>query len=173
MNFYEDQAREKKRELDELWKMTKITIWGCLIAMFLGLSSCKGWDVLSDPYTDKQTVKATLELAYEYNDRCGKSRYCSKYMGRFKEEATGEMWNRNIEGWNYHSFVQNGRKPEPGWTLQISQIDRGKKVPPLVETLAVFGFLLFVGGFIALVSFTINYGIEKDSFDTYHKRWLK
>lgn len=173
MSWRRELALQKKAALDRSFQTVKRISWLCLILIILGIGSCTGWNKLSTPYTEKQPVRATLELAYEYQDRCGKHKHCSAYMGRFKEEATGQMWNRKIMGWSYHSFVQNGRTPEPGWTIEISQEDRGNKIPAWIGLLAILGSIMIIGPLSVLFGFWISYGMDRDMFWSLYGEDLK
>lgn len=173
MSWYGQRAEKAKQELDALYVRTKKLSWVALIAVILGIGSCKATHDLKSPYVAKENVTATLELAYEYQDKCSKHNTCSAWMGRFKEDATGRMWDREIGGFEYQIFVDGGRAPQPGWTISVSQEDRGNETPVWIDVLDFCAFLLFFAGFSTILCMWIEWWMSKDMYVTLYGEYEK
>ena len=122
--------------------MNCVKIWLLLCVVTLG--SCSAGFMLDAPYTEKTSHNATLELAYSSMQKCGKSNSCEEFMGRFKVETDGKMYDREIDGFFYHRFVDEGRKPMASYiTLNKNQMG--------IETPGWIRFLMFCGVLFALI----------------------
>lgn len=124
---------------------TAIKIWFLLCVLLFG--GCSAGFYFDKPYTDKTSHTGTLELAYSSMQACGKSKSCEVFTGRFDVE--GKMYDRSIDGFFYHRFVDEGRKPLPAY-ITLSLNDMGVSSPNWITTLMFlgipFGFIFFAGG---------------------------
>lgn len=110
----------------------------------------------SDHMRVKVSRDATMVQAYEYDERCGsKGRYnCSAYKGRFLIEPEHIYINREIDGFFYHHYVDNGRKDMASY-VTVSKMDLGAKNPPYYDLWVV----LMIGGWMMLVIWFIAVGV--------------
>jgi hypothetical protein len=129
-----------------------VKIWFLVVAVTL-CGAIAGFK-LDAPYTEKTSHNATLELAYSSMQNCGhKGRSsCEEFMGRFKADD-GKMYDREIDGFFYHRFVDGGRKPMDAYlTLSLNQ--QGVESPGYIKFLmsmsVLFGFM-FIGGGLGLL----------------------
>ena len=130
-------------------------LWAMLCFILLG-SCAAGWK-LDEPYSTKTSHDATLELAYSSMQKCGKTNSCEEFMGRFKLKEDGRMVDREIDGFFYHRFVDEGRRPMPAY-ITLSPNQMGVESPGWIVALMVMGvpgfFLLFVGAILLLCADT-------------------
>lgn len=144
-----------------------VKIW--LMFSVLTFGGCVAGFYLDAPYTVKTSHDATLELAYSSMQECGsKGRSsCEVFTGRFKLEENGKMYDREIDGFFYHRFVDEGRKPMPAY-LTMNLNDKGVESPGWIQFLMfngiLFGLIFFAGGLVLLLS-SIDVEYEQ-------KRWL-
>lgn len=135
--------------------MTLVKVWAILCVVTF--SGCFAGIKLDMPYTEKTSHNATLELAYSSMQQCGKAKSCEEFMGRFKLEEDGKMYDREIDGFFYHSFVDKGRKPMPAY-LTLNKNDKGIESPGYIKFLlflgAIGGFLFLAGGICLLIGGT-------------------
>lgn len=120
-------------------------VWMLLCVLTFG--GCSAGFYFDTPYTEKTSHDATLELAYSSMKGCGKSKSCEVFVGRF--DVGGKMYDREIDGFFYHRFVDEGRKPLPAYvTLNKNQM--GIESPTWIKALMLQGilfvFLFFFGG---------------------------
>jgi hypothetical protein len=118
-----------------------------------------GWKHFNDPITEKQSVDAELFQAYEYQRSTGKYSSETAYMGRFREKATGDYFDRELSGFFYHSFIKGGEKPISSW-ITVSQEDRGVDTPLIGDIFAVICFLAGVFGVSIFLTGFIMAGLE-------------
>lgn len=138
-------------------------IW--VVFMLLSLGSCYTGNKLDDPYSVKTSHNATLELAYSSMQKCGKTTSCEQFMGRFKLED-GTMIDREIDGFFYYRFVEEGRKPLASY-VTVSKNQQGIRTPGWIVCLMIFGaFGLIVSAF----SFIFFLGLV-DGLDEEEKAW--
>lgn len=80
---------------------------------------------------EKTWRDATLVQAYEYGDRCGyKGREtCSAWKGRFLVEPEHVYVDKEMDGFSYQTYVRDGRKDTPGYSIKINALDLGAKLP--------------------------------------------
>lgn len=123
-----------------------VKIWLLILVVTLG-GAVVGFK-LDAPYTEKTSHNATLELAYSSMQKCGKYASCEEFMGRFKADD-GKMYDREIDGFFYHRFVEGGRKPMDAYlTLSLNQqgIESPGYIKFLMFTGVLFGFVFLAGG---------------------------
>jgi hypothetical protein len=129
-----------------------VKIWLLLLVVTMG--SCGTGFTLDAPYTEKTSYNATLEVAYKYSGGCNKhgDSCVEKYKGRFKAED-GQRYDRDIDGFFYHRFVDEGRKEMPAY-LTLSKNDMGVDTPGWIQFLMFCGVLcgmIFVAGGLGLL----------------------
>lgn len=124
---------------------TAVKIWALLCVLLFG--GCSAGFYFDQPYSEKTSQTGTLELAYSSMQSCNKSKSCEVFTGRF--DVAGKMYDRSIDGFFYHRFVDEGRKPLPAY-VTLSKNDMGVKSPLWITTLMFLGiplgFILFIGG---------------------------
>lgn len=137
-----------------------IKIW--LVTTVLLFGGCAVGVHYDAPYTEKVSLDATLVSAYSTMQRCKKSRSCEEYKGRFtiKGDSTypSATYDRAIDGFFYHRYVDEGKKPMPAY-LTLSQNDRGVKSPTWIIWLigcGFFGAFVFVVGVICAMFGSID-----------------
>lgn len=122
-----------------------LKIWSLLcILLFAG---CSAGFYFDRPYSEKTSQNGTLQLAYSSMQSCHKSKSCEVFMGRF--DVAGKMYDRSIDGFFYHRFVDEGRKPIPAY-ITLSKNDMGEKSPNWIVSLMLLGLpfaiIFIVGG---------------------------
>jgi hypothetical protein len=117
-----------------------LKVWATfvLITFFCGVAGFK----LDYPYTEKVSTEVTLVQAYSTMQHCGKHNTCEEFIGRFRA-ADGKVYNREMDGFFYHSYVDGGRKDIPGAHITLSANDRGIETPTWIKVL-MFNMLLSV-----------------------------
>lgn len=129
-----------------------LKIWAIFVIITLacGVAGFK----LDAPYTDKVATEVTLVQAYSTMQQCGKYNSCEEFIGRFRD-AEGKIYNREMDGFFYHNYVDQGRKDIKGAHITLSANDRGIETPVWIKILmfclllSVFVFLC--GGLILLM----------------------
>lgn len=142
-----------------------VKIWLLLLVVTFG--SCAAGLKLDAPYTEKTSHNATLELAYSSMQKCGKTASCEEFMGRFKLEEDGKMYDREIDGFFYHSFVDKGRQPMPAY-ITLSQNQKGVETPGWIQFLTfmgVIGAMLFIAGGMGLLFGSIDVEYEQRDWE--------
>ena len=135
--------------------MTKAQKFAALF-VFLILLFGTGYVSYNDtlPLREKSWRDATLVQAYEYGDRCGKYTECSAWKGRFLLEPEHIYVNKDLDGFDYHTYVDNGRKDKP-MLVNVSATELGAKLPwwtPISFMLMVAaGFFLVVSTVVLIV----------------------
>lgn len=124
-----------------------LKVW--LLLCVLTFGGCSAGFYFDDPYTDKTSQSGTLELAYSSMQSCNKSKSCEVFTGRFN--VNGKMYDRSIDGFFYHRFVDEGRKPLPAY-ITLSKNDMGVESPAWVR------FLMFLGIPFALIFIVFGLG---------------
>lgn len=123
-----------------------VKVWALLCVLLFG--GCSAGFYFDKPYSDKASQTGTLELAYSSMQSCSKSKSCEVFMGRF--DVAGKMYDKSIDGFFYHRFVDEGRKPLPAY-VTLSPNDMGVQSPSWIVTLMFLGipcaFIFFCGGF--------------------------
>jgi hypothetical protein len=132
--------------------MNCVKIWLLLTVITFG--GCVAGFKLDAPYTEDTSHNATLEVAYIYNANCNKhGDHCvEKYKGRFMADD-GKRYDRDIDGFFYHSFVDKGRQEMPAY-ITLSKNDMGIGTPGWIQFLMFCGVLcgfIFVAGGICLM----------------------
>ena len=96
--------------------------------LFVGMA-CWG---ISDtmPHSEKRSTEVTLINAYSSMQKCGgKNNYsCEVFVGRFRT-ADGVVYQREMDGFFYHRYVDEGRKDIPGAYITLSDYDQGYENP--------------------------------------------
>ena len=137
-----------KSPMEQYKNLVKIWLLLCVVTF----TSCSVGVKLDEPYTEKTSHNATLELAYSSMQKCGKTTSCEEFMGRFKADD-GKMYDREIDGFFYHRFVDEGRKPMASY-LTLSKNQQGIETPGWIKFLlfngALFGFIFLCGGICLL-----------------------
>jgi hypothetical protein len=132
--------------------MNLVKIWALLLVVTFG--GCAVGVKLDAPYTEKTSHNATLELAYSTMQKCGKHDSCEEFKGRFKLEEDGKMYDRDIDGFFYHRFVDEGRKPMAAY-ITLSPNDKGVETPTFTKFLmflgVISGFTFLAGGLCLLL----------------------
>lgn len=121
-----------------------VKIW--LLVVVVTFGGCTVGFKLDEPYTVDTSHNATLEVAYSYQGSCDKYHVCKeKWKGRFKTED-GQRYDREIDGFFYHNFVDKGRQPMAAY-LTLNKNDQGIETPGFIKFLM---FLGVIGGFVFL-----------------------
>lgn len=143
-------------------------VWALLCVLLFG--GCSAGFYFDAPYSEKVSHNATLELAYIYNGSCDKhgNRCVEKYKGRFKADD-GNRYDRDIDGFFYHRFVDEGRKEMPAY-ITLSKNDMGTASPTWVLSLMlmglIFAIIFLAGGFsLMLYSSEVEYDQRKWEHD--------
>lgn len=137
-----------KRNPMQVYK-TAVKVWLLLCVLLFG--GCSAGFYFDKPYTDKTSQNGTLELAYSSMQACSKNKSCEVFTGRFNVD--GKMYDRSIDGFFYHRFVDEGRKPLPAY-ITLSKNDMGVPSPTWIQILMFLGvpfvFIFMVGGLFTL-----------------------
>lgn len=143
--------------------MNLVKIWALLLVVTFG--GCAAGFHLDEPYSAKTSHNATLELAYSTMQKCGKHNSCEEFKGRFKLEEDGKMYERDIDGFFYHRFVDEGRKPMAAY-ITLSPNDKGIETPGFTKFLmflgVIGGFTFLAGGLCLLLGSIDAEYAEKD-----------
>lgn len=148
-------------KLHPLW----IQYWAVVVlAVALFIGSFVLMDSVNGPYEKKSTYNAELIDAYEYGDHCGsKGRdTCTAWMGRFRENETGKVFDQETNGFFYHRFVDQGKIPLPAY-IQLSREDFGAKAPWYGKLCVMLNFLTFM--FAGLWTIMRPFAIATDDYD--------
>jgi hypothetical protein len=138
-----------------------VKIWLLLLVVTFG--SCAAGFKLDAPYTEDVSHNATLEVAYSYQGSCDKYHNCvEKWKGRFKAED-GQRYDREIDGFFYHNFVDKGRQPMPAY-ITLNKNDQGVETPVWIKFLMSLGIL---GGFIFIAG---GFGLMLGSVDVEYEQ---
>lgn len=111
----------------------------------------------TDTHRDKKPVEVTLTNAYSSMQHCGsKGRYsCEVFTGRFRT-ADGVVYQREMDGFFYHRYVDEGRKDIQGASITLSDYDKGYENPWYINWMmggGVFALVaLFCLFFIGLIA---------------------
>lgn len=138
-----------------------VKIW--LLFMIVTFGGCAaGWH-LDTPYTEKTSHNATLEVAYSYQGSCDKYHKCiEKWKGRFKVED-GQRYDRDIDGFFYHRFVDEGRQPMAAY-ITLSKNDMGVETPGWIK------FLMFLGVLSVMAAIAGGLGLLFGSIDVEYEQ---
>lgn len=138
-----------------------VKIWALLVVVTF--AGCSLGVKLDAPYTAKVSHKAELQQAYSTMQKCGKHDSCEEFIGRFQLEESGKMYDREIDGFFYHSFVDKGRKPMDAYiTLNLN--DKGVESPMLNN------FLMFLGLLCALIGIAGGLGLALGSIEVEYEQ---
>ena len=157
-----------KSPMEKYWITFKV--WALLCVLAFG--GCAVGFKLDAPYTEATSHNATLELAYSSMQKCGKHDSCEEFKGRFKLEEDGKMYDREIDGFFYHSFVDKGRKPMAAY-ITLSKNDKGIESPGYISFLlflGVIGAILFIAGGMGLLFGHIDVEYEEKEWQRRQER---
>lgn len=139
-----------------------LKVW--LVLCVLTFGSCSAGFYLDQPYTEKTSHNASLEVAYSTMGRCDKYGSCTEvYKGRLKTED-GQRYDREIDGFFYHRFVDEGRKPMDAY-ITLSANDQGVETPGWIE------FLMFMGVPFAMIFIAGGLGLLFNDTEYEQREW--
>lgn len=143
-------------------------IKGYVIVFILAVASCVFSIWYSAPHGEKHPVEVTLINAYSSMQKCGsKGHYtCEVFTGRFRT-ADGTIYVREMDGFFYHRYVDEGRKDIEGASITLSDYDRGYELPSVVFWMGIIGGLL---GFVQFFGFIFMPLMEYDVNDA-QREW--
>lgn len=158
----------QKSPMEKYWVTFKV--WALLCVLTFG--GCAAGFKLDEPYTEKTSHNATLELAYSSMQKCGKHDSCEEFKGRFKLSEDGKMYDRAIDGFFYHSFVDGGRKPMAAY-ITLSKNDKGIETPGYIQFLmflGILGVLIAIAGGMGLLFGHIDVEYEQREWEREQER---
>lgn len=124
-----------------------LKVWAILVVVTF--AGCSVGFKLDEPYTEKVATEVTLVQAYSSMQRCGKHNSCEEFNGQFRA-ADGKLYEREMTGFFYHRYVDEGKKEMPGAYITLSANDRGVETPGWIKFLMFLGvisaILFIVGG---------------------------
>lgn len=159
---------EGKSPAEQFANIVKIWLLLCVVTF----GGCAAGFHFDKPYTESTSHNATLEQAYSSMQGCGKHKSCEEFMGRFKLEEDGKMYNREIDGFFYHSFVDKGRQPMAAY-ITLNKNDKGVETPLWIRLLMFNGALcafIFLGGGLCLLFGGIDVEYEQRKWDEAKER---
>jgi hypothetical protein len=139
-----------------------LKVW--LVLCILTLGSCSAGFYLDQPYTEKVSTEVTLVAAYSSMQKCGKHDSCEEFTGRFKT-ADGKTYDRSMDGFFYHRYVDEGKKPMPGAWITLSANDRGIETPGWIK------FLMFMGIPFAMIFIAGGFGLLFTETEYEQREW--
>lgn len=133
----------------------------CLVFLLVTLIvGAAVYDSTSD-YREKTTYEVTMTDAYSSVVNVGKTSNKQIFRGRFLHVASNKVFDRDIDGFFYNKFLDNGKKPLPA-TVSLTRIDLGEQ-PPAYMNIAFISSSLSCIMLIVLVLFFLLGGIELKS----------
>lgn len=105
----------------------------------------------------------TLTEAYSSTLNVGKSNTKEVFRGRFFHAESNLLLDRSLDGFNYHRFLDGGKKPL-SLTLNLSMVDLGKKEPKYAINCLIFAFNAAI--FLLLYALMAFMGVFND-YDSY------
>lgn len=140
---------KQKSPMEKYWIAFKVWALLCVLAF----SGCAAGLKLDAPYTEKVTTEVTLVSAYSSMQRCGKHNSCEEFNGQFRA-VDGKLYEREMTGFFYHRYIDEGKKEIPGAWITLSANDRGIETPGFIKFLmflGVIGAMLFIAGGLGLL----------------------
>jgi hypothetical protein len=134
-----------------------VKVW--LILCILTLGSCAAGFKLDAPYREKVATEVTLVQAYSSMQKCGEHSSCEEFNGQFRA-ADGKLYEREMTGFFYHRYIDEGKKEIPGAWITLSANDRGIETPGWIKFLMFMGFpfaIIFVAGGMGILFNDVEY----------------
>lgn len=119
-------------------------------------------------HVERKPVTVTLVNAYSSMQKCGsKNHYtCEVFTGRFRT-ADGVYYDRQMDGFFYHRYVDEGRKNIEGASITLSDYDQGYENPWWVSCLIGSGVM----SLIALICLGLIAMFNEYDLDEEQRKW--
>lgn len=141
---------------------------GYFLAIVLLIAGAMFSCTQTSPHSEKKPVEVTLINAYSSMQHCGsKGRYsCEVFTGRFRT-VDGTIYQREMDGFFYHRYVDQGRQDIPGASITLNDYDQGYENPWYINWLFAGGALGVIMAFCLMFFPLIAYDV-----DTEQRKWL-